>query len=225
MHMSKAIGNSEIDQDFLRELFNPYMHGHAVSFEFLEEVLYAFSPSGDEVDPSAKPLIRKEMKDYPPYVRPEDGNAQEKGKGVAMFEKRLFGQGASKAVLAEYLNDTDKAMLSDLYAKAAKKGASEEELKRIDKKAYSLAAMRMRAEMMQSYWEKDAAFKSKINEVNQADKTDKANKTDDKTLGKTQFPLAESYGKSSIFAPFATPSAAEEKSSSIKDNELKKDAP
>ncbi len=232
---SKAftLADSEVDHEFLEGLLNPYSRSHIADFNFLKEIVFAFSSSGDEVDPNAKP-IRKTVTDFPPWEvafaefdkieaeKKAGESAENKGKGVEILEKRLFGQGASKAVLAGYLNDNDKSMLGALYAKAIEKGASEEDLKRIDKKAYSLAAMRMKAEMMQSYWEKDAAFKSKMNEANTADKS---NKSDDKTLGKTHFPLAESYGKSFIFAPFATISAAEEKSSSIKENKLKKDAP
>lgn len=149
---SKAINDTVIDQGYLRQALDPgYSATHAVDFEFLQQVVFAFSASGSDgaADPNAKPVIRPKAADFAPIriEQPDDGKS--------LVQERLFGLTRSgervapevNSPLLGYLNDMDKALLAGRYHEALRRGEGREGIEKVDKLALSLATQRWQQQM------------------------------------------------------------------------------
>jgi hypothetical protein len=148
---SRAISDTKIDHGFLSQILDPgYFSTHASDFEFLQQVVFAFSASGSDgsANPNAKPVVRPKAEDFAPIKiqTPDDGKT--------LMQSRLFGiDGSGERVspvvnssLVSYLTGMDKAVLTQKYDQALQRG---EDMTAVDKLALSLGALRMRESMLQ----------------------------------------------------------------------------
>lgn len=155
---SNAVNDTKIDHGFLQSELNPGRSPtHAVDFNFLQQIVFAFSASGSDgsADPNATPVVRAKKEDFQPIKIPgtqaHDGNAimlarlfnvVDGSKSSSMANQ---GDSATKSTLANYLTSNDRAQLSLMYSLAEQRG---EDLSKVDKLAMTLSAGRMRESLM-----------------------------------------------------------------------------
>ena len=157
---SKAIKDSAIPEDFLRNLLDPgFSPGHAVDLAYLEAVLYASSPTGADgaTDPTAvlapRPIERLAALlvagkvPTPANVRrgrsdpvSADGFTDDAGSD----DDDLFDRYASRVADAvPYLSDDLRELLGSLYAMTEQEHGSEgPHMKRVDRLVAAVAALR-----------------------------------------------------------------------------------
>ena len=181
---SKAINNTTaLDHGFLKDILTPGRLGSAsrptAEFEFLQEIVFAFSSSGDEADQNATVPLR-------PKDLAEMKLAQFKSQGWDSstttpweFELRqqaisrgenpdggLFGKYQNRMSGYAFFTDNDKSLIGKAYEMAS---GNDPDMKRIDKLTAELGALRLQqqltGELIRSATNGDAA---KTNEVDTA---------------------------------------------------------
>ena len=159
---TQAMSDTKIEHDFLQAVLHPgRTPKHAVDFNFLRDVVLAFSPSHSDgaVDPTvsfadrdARLELAKTAKAMQSFS-PAGAGAQSKvgaNDGKEIMKSRLFGvtsheSGTKRHRFTEYLSGDDKNMLGDLYANAEANGV---DLKEVDKLAEALGALRKSEAML-----------------------------------------------------------------------------
>ena len=159
---SKALNdNTIINSDFLRVDMEPGRFGKRSleHMQFVQELVFAFSPSGDAVNPNAtlplRPHELAEMKYAELRAKGWDSSKmtalefESKTLAVARGENPnggLFGkyQNRLDSHLSGFFTAGDKSILGEAYEMASDKGV---DLKRIDKLAAELGALRIQQQL------------------------------------------------------------------------------
>lgn len=150
---SKAVNDTGIDHGFLSKILDPgYFSKHASDFQFLQQVVFAFSASGSDgaADPNAKPVVRPQASDFSPI------KIEQADDGKSLVQERLFGltrsgervPSAVNSPLLGYLTDMDLAFLTGKYDEALRRGEGREGIEKVDKLALLLATQRWSQQMI-----------------------------------------------------------------------------
>jgi hypothetical protein len=146
---SKAMRDTTIPRDFLQAELDPGRMGvHVTDFKFLEQVVYASSASGTDGahDPTAVLAPRPKERlaamqaagtlPPPEQMRMVNTSSSASSDLLATYAARI-------AKIAPSVTDSDRDMLSALYARAGQQDPSSSEMKRIDHLAGQLSLLRM----------------------------------------------------------------------------------
>jgi hypothetical protein len=150
-----------LDHGFLRDILTPGLLGRydspTAEFEFLQEIVFAFSSSGDEADPNAvAPLRPKDLAE----MKLAQFRSQGWDGGITPFEFDLRqqaiarGENPDDGLFGKYqkrmqgyrafFTENDKKILGEAYEMAS---GNEADLKRIDKLAAELGVLRLQQQL------------------------------------------------------------------------------